>query len=225
MVCLEDDSPDWIEIPSRTSMNNILISGLVTNADRVISIPVAKTHSWAQLTLALKNFIGITSIERYGVWLNTYWDRGRGLDHSSPRSIAQIYLDIVDALRPDLTIIDFSIGIEGNGPTTGNGGTTVNMSDRLGSWLILASTDIVAADATAARIMNHNVSNIDQLTMGHLMGLGAINEESITIIGENLNDLKVNWSPANLMNSISNQKTSTKKSCDFAYSPIYRMNH
>jgi uncharacterized protein (DUF362 family) len=45
LACLETDSPGWIEVPSITSLNKIAISSLVANADKVISIPVAKTHS------------------------------------------------------------------------------------------------------------------------------------------------------------------------------------
>jgi len=97
---------------------------------------------------------------------------------------------VVAARKPDLTIIDFSIGIEGNGPSTGDGGITVNVKNRLGSWLVLAGKDIMATDATAARVMNHHVPNIKQLTMGYDMGLGEINEESIEMIGEKLSDIK-----------------------------------
>jgi uncharacterized protein (DUF362 family) len=201
LACLEDDSPEWVEVPSRTYLGNIAISSLVARADRVISIPVAKTHSWAQLTLALKNFIGVTSLERYAAWVNnSYWDRGKAFDHSSPQAIAQIYLDIVEAVKPDLTIIDFSIGVEGDGPTMGSGGITVDMKERLGSWLVIASTDIMAADATTARIMSHNVSDIRQLRMGYEMGLGEIHEQSIEIAGEKIVDVRVEWLSARLKN-------------------------
>lgn len=44
LACLETDSPGWVEVPSNTSLNKIAISSLVANADKVISIPVAKTH-------------------------------------------------------------------------------------------------------------------------------------------------------------------------------------
>jgi uncharacterized protein (DUF362 family) len=206
MACLEVDSPDWVEVPSRTYLEKIAISSLVYKADRVISIPVAKTHSWAQLTLALKNFIGVTPQERYAAWVNnSYWDRGKGLDHSSPKAIGQIYLDIVDAVKPDLTIIDFSIGIEGDGPTMGSGGRTVNMKNRLGSWLVLASTDIMAADATTARIMSYNVNDVVQLQMGYSMGLGEIREQAIEIVGEKIKDVRVNWQPAKLKNQATNR--------------------
>jgi len=134
LACLETDSPGWVEVPSRTRLNKIAIS-------------------WAQLTLAAKNFIGVTPMSRYAQLIdNTWWNRGT-FDHSSPQAIAQVYLDIVKARKVDLSLIDFSIGIEGDGPSRGQGGKTVDMKQRLGSWAIIASADIMAADATAARVM------------------------------------------------------------------------
>ena len=198
LACLEIDSPAWIEVPSKTSLNKIAISSLVANADKVITIPVAKTHSWAQLTLALKNFIGITPLSRYAQLIdNTWWNRGT-FDHSSPQAIAQVYLDIVKSIKPDLSIIDFSIGLEGDGPTIDRGGTTLNMKERLGSWAVIASTDIMAADATAARIMSHDTKKVKHLAMGFEMGLGEIREESIELLGEKLDNLRVTWKPARL---------------------------
>jgi len=199
LACLETATRKWVEVPSKTSSGRIAVSGLAATADRVISIPVAKTHSWAQLTLAAKNFIGITPLSRYAQFINgTYWNRG-SFNHSSPKSIAQVYLDIVKGIKPDLSIIDFSIGLEGNGPTLDNGASTVDMKKRLGSWALIASKDIMAADATAARIMNHNPEKIRHLAMGYDMGLGEIHEENIKLLGENLNNLRVDWKPARLM--------------------------
>jgi uncharacterized protein (DUF362 family) len=198
LACLETDSPRWIEILSDTPLNKIAISSLAAYADKVISIPVAKTHSWAQLTLATKNFLGITPLSRYAQLIdNTWWNRGT-FDHSSPRAIAQVYLDIVKSLKPHLSIIDFSIGIEGDGPTINLGGVTLDMKKHLGSWALIASTDIMAADATAARIMNHDTSKIRHLSMGHKMKLGEIGEESIEILGEKIDNLRTSWKPAHL---------------------------
>ena len=196
LACLDVDSPEWVDVPSRSRLGTIAISSLVARADRVISIPVLKTHSWAQLSLSLKNLLGVTPLARYG-WVPSGMYSRLGFDHSSPQAIAQIYLDIVNAVKPDLAIIDASICVEGNGPSAGDGqGITVDMRDRLGSWLLLASTDLVAADATAARIIRHEVSSIRQLTMANAMGLGEIDEGSIEIIGERLDDLRVDWIPA-----------------------------
>jgi uncharacterized protein (DUF362 family) len=201
LACLDTDSPEWVEVPTSTYIEKVAISSLIAQADRVISIPVMKTHQWAQLTLSLKNFVGVTPLERYG-WkgASTMWSRVL-LDHSSPEAIAQLYLDIVSAVKPDLAIIDASIGVEGNGPSATEGnGLTVNMKERLGSWLLLASTDLVAADATAARIMSQDVAEVKAVLMGHEMGLGEMREDSIEIIGERLDNLRVDWLPAELAN-------------------------
>jgi uncharacterized protein (DUF362 family) len=201
LACLEADYPGTYEIPSQTAHGRLLISNVYEKADRIISIPVAKTHTSSQLTLALKNFIGVLSIAEYGVLIdNTYWDRGAGIDHSTPAILAQAFLDVVAAQKPDLAIIDFSIGVEGDGPTVGGSyGRTVDMRDRLGSWLMLASKDIMAADATAARMMSHTVSDVAQLTRGYAMGLGEINEESIELIGESLSSITMPWQRATPM--------------------------
>jgi len=183
------------EVPSSTSLGKIAVSSLVARADRVISVPVLKTHSWAQLTLSLKNFVGVTPLARYGA--NPEGAISRIVLHTASEGIEQVFLDIVGALRPDLAVIDASICVEGNGPSVGDeGGVTVDMRDRLGSWLLLASTDLVAADATAARVINQDVSGVRQLRMAFEQGLGEVREDSIEMVGERLSDLRVDWIPA-----------------------------
>jgi len=197
-VCLDAESPSWVEVPTSTYLEKVAISSLVANADRVISIPVVKTHQWAQVTLALKGFVGVTPLERYG-WTNSGMYARVLIPHQSPQHIAQLYLDIANAVKPDLAIIDLSIGVEGNGPSvSGGGGKTVDMRDRLGSWLLLASTDLVAADATTARVIGHDVASLKHVGMAYEMGLGEMREESIEIVGEKLDNLRVDWLPAEL---------------------------
>lgn len=203
VASLEVDSPSWVTVPSSTYLGTIGVSSLVARADRVITVPVAKTHCWAQLTLALKNFVGVTPLSWYAGEVNGYWDRGAEFDHSSTRSIAEIYLDVVAGVEPDLAIVDFSIGIEGDGPAIGHGGRTVDMRNRLGSFLLLASTDPVAADATAARVMSHNPYGVTQLRLAYERGMGQILEGEIEMIGERLEDLIVEWDPAGLRNRLS----------------------
>lgn len=205
LVCLDTDSPQTVEIPSSTYLGKILVSSLVVDADRIISVPVMKTHLIAQLTLSLKNFLGVTPLGPYAtespfstggeplIW------RMDSFDHSSPETIAAIYLDIVEAIKPDLAIIDASIGIEGNGPSVSIGGETVDTMDRIGSWLLLASTDLVAADATAARVMSHDAADIKQLVMASERGLGKMQQDAIEMVGEKMDALQVDWAPATLV--------------------------
>ena len=56
----------------------------------------------------------------------------------------------------------------------------------------------MAADATAARIMNHDTNKVKHLAMGYDMGLGEIREQSIEILGEKLDNLIVTWERARL---------------------------
>ncbi len=198
LACLDVDTPRWVDVPTGISLGSVSVSSLVLDADRVISVPVAKTHSWAYLTLSLKNFIGITPLERYG-WMsaNNYDRVFLHRNDPTPEDFGRLYIDLAHAAQPDLTIIDFSIGMEGDGPTSGSGGTPVDMRSRLGSWLLLASTDPVAADATAARVMSHEAVYVGRiLPMARQAGMGAICQQSIELIGAGYEDLRVAWRPA-----------------------------
>ncbi|MBE3110823.1 MAG: DUF362 domain-containing protein [Acidobacteria bacterium] len=194
LACVDADSPEWVDVPTRTSLEKISVSSLVARADRVISIPVLKTHQWAQMTLSMKCFIGTTPLAKYGAKLDG--SQPRVVLHGTDASIEQVFLDIVKGVTPDLAIIDASIGVEGDGPalgTDGTGGKTIDVKERIGGWLLLASKDVAAADATAARLTGHDVSKIRQLNMALEQGVGEIREEKIEIVGERLEDVRMEW--------------------------------
>jgi uncharacterized protein (DUF362 family) len=198
LACLDVDTPEWIEFPTSTSLRRVAVSSLVARADRVISIPVAKSHRWARLTLSLKNFVGITPLERYG-WA-TSSDHSRVDLHRNDADLqgfTRLTLDLVQAVRPDLAIIDLSIGMEGNGPSSSLGGTPVDLRSRLGFWVLLASTDLVAADATAARMLGHEgIYTEPVLGLAVQAGLGVACESQIDLVGATAADLRVSWLPA-----------------------------
>ena len=195
LACLNSDSPEWDALPARrTNLGEIFVSSLVSRADRIISIPVLKTHRHARLTLSLKNFMGTTPIARYGGGSENV---GRSRLHLARGGFEGCFLDIVDALRPDLAIIDASVCCEDYGPwVRGSEGRTVDMRDRLGDWLVLASTDLVAADATAARIVGHEYTSIPHLNHAYEQGLGQARTEMISLEGATLDELRVDWEPA-----------------------------
>ncbi|MGI6459727.1 MAG: DUF362 domain-containing protein [Candidatus Hydrogenedentales bacterium] len=192
LSCLNSESPGWDPVPSYNACGFVRVTELMMRADKVISLPVLKTHRWTQITGAMKNFVGVTPLADYGV-------AGVGMRVKlHQQGIEQSFLDIVRAVQPDFTITDCSICCEGNGPHVlpGYWGTTVDMRERLGDWLLLASTDLAAADATAARVISHEPAEINHLQMAYDQGLGQILEEKIELVGENLDSLRVYWEPA-----------------------------
>jgi uncharacterized protein (DUF362 family) len=198
VACLDADTTEWVEVPTGISLGRVAVSSLVTRADRIVSVAVAKTHRWAHLTLALKNFIGVTPLARYG-W-NGASETTRVALHrndSTARGFGRLLVDVAAAARPHLSIVDFSIGMEGNGPSSSTGGRPVDMRARLGSWLLLASTDPVAVDATAARVMDLEEPFASEiLTMARDAGLGVLCASSIELVGARLEDLRVPWAAA-----------------------------
>lgn len=64
--------------------------------------------------------------------------------------------------------------------------------------MLLAAADPAAIDATAARIVNVDVAGVPHLQMAYNQGIGQILEEQIEIIGASLNDLCMEWKPADI---------------------------
>ena len=187
LACLEVDTPEWIEVDASVEVEpgikKISVSSLFYGADRIISVPVLRTHPWTQLTLSMKNVLGVTPLRRYGTSIM------RNLLHEAyahSGGIEQCFIDILKARKPDLAILDASRGVEGLM-------STVDMRDRLGDWLLLAGTDLVAVDATAARIVKHEVGEVKQLGMASAQGLGRVREEDIQVVGPPLEELRVDW--------------------------------
>lgn len=189
LACLNTDSPEWDRIPSRTSLNEIEVSSLAARADRVISLPVIKTHRWTLMTGAMKNLFGLTSVNRYAK------DFGTMRSELHKAGLHQVIVDINTTIRPDFSIMDFSIGCEGNGPHVLPGwwGTSVDVRERLGNWMLLASPDPVALDATATRVINLQPENVKHITAAYDQGLGQMLQDKIELTGATLDELRMPW--------------------------------
>lgn len=195
LACLNAETPEWDRVPSQTPIGDIEVSSLATRADHVISLPVIKTHRWTLMTGALKNLFGLTSVTRYST---PTIDRMRAKLHNA--GLHQIVAEIAGQVRPDFSIMDFSIGCEGNGPHVLPGwwGTTVDVRDRLGTWMLLASPDPVALDATSARVIGLDPADIQHLLRAYNSGLGQMLEEKIELTGAALDELRMDWQKPDL---------------------------
>jgi uncharacterized protein (DUF362 family) len=130
----------------------------VLNADVVITVPIAKHHNLARLTLGMKNLMGVI--------------RDRPAIH---RNIGQRLADLAARIRPALTIVDAVRILTRNGPTGGN------LADVQQLDTIIASPDIVAADAFAGTLFGLQPDGLDYVRAAAAMGLGRMDLENLII--------------------------------------------
>ncbi len=152
-----------LEIPDGEALKSITVPRLVTES-AVISAAKLKTHLDTDVTLGMKNMFGLLP------------DKFKGKYHL--KGISKVVVDINTVLRPTITVIDGFVGMEGKGPIDG---TPVQMD------LIIAGTDPVATDATAARIMGFNPHDIAHIRKAHEKGIG---KSEAQILGEKIENVK-----------------------------------
>jgi uncharacterized protein (DUF362 family) len=130
-------------------------------ADSYINLPVAKHHGSAQLTLGLKNILGIIG-------------GNRGKIHVS---LDQGIVDLNTVVKSTLTVIDATRVLLRNGPSGGN------LEDVDVKNTVIASADIVAADAYATRHMfDRDPREIGHIKIAGESGLGQIDLEKVTVL-------------------------------------------
>lgn len=137
------------------------ISNAITEADKIISVPVAKAHSITDVTLSLKCMFGILP------------EKHKAKYHKL--GINMVIADIVKAFPPHLSVVDATVGMEGEGPFKGN---PVALN------LIICGDNAVAADSVTASTLGYNPAKIKHLELAAKSGLGPINLKGIDIKGE-----------------------------------------
>ena len=144
-VDLNHDDVSLVPLRSSfTGLRELALPVELLQSDFVISMPKLKTHHWAGMTCGMKNLFGTVPGAVYG------WPKNVLHFHGIQNSI----LDLTATIRPHFTIVDAVTGMEGDGPIMGRPRT-------LG--FVAMGTDVVAVDATCARIIGLNPDKIDYL--------------------------------------------------------------
>lgn len=152
-----------IAIPNGVDLKSWPVYADVVNADVFIDVPIAKDHELAKLTLGMKNLMGVI--------------QNRNQMH---RNLAQRIADITSLVRPTLTVVDAVRILMDHGPTGGN------LDDVKQANTIIASPDIIAADAYAATLFGLTGDQIPATAAGAAMGLGTLDLDNIRIQEINL---------------------------------------
>ena len=146
------------------------IANGVLDADGLISLPKMKTHGLERFTGGVKNQFGCVVGMRKGEFHVKLPDA---------TDFARMLVDLNSYIKPRLYIMDGVMAMEGNGP---RGGTPRQMN------VILFSTDPIALDATASRMINLNPLFVPTTLVGAEVGAGNYKEEDIEIVGDALKD-------------------------------------
>ena len=142
-----------IDIPKGKRLQSSPICDYALNADKVIALPKLKTHSFQYLTLACKIMYGVVPGLTKAKYHAQFPRRG---------SFADMLLDILTIVRPQLYIMDGIVGMQGQGPGSGD---PVKMD------LVLASTDYVAMDISVCKILGIEPVRIPALKRARVRGL------------------------------------------------------
>jgi len=149
-----------IEIPGGVMLKSTKVHEILLETDVFINVPVLKDHSSTRMTAALKNTMGIV------------WDRGYWHSNDLHQCIADYALF---EKKPALNIIDCYNVMVKNGPQGVSKEDVVQMRSQI------ITTDWVAGDTAAAKMLGVDPQKIDYIPIAHKMGLGNMNLESLNI--------------------------------------------
>jgi uncharacterized protein (DUF362 family) len=129
----EDHGWVKVDLPQGRYVQEAYVSEWIFGVDRVINVPVIKTHRNATYTIALKNFIGATHGRQRPYLIDpSHWE--------------EIITELNLAYQPHLNLVDGTKMMVSGGPWSGE-------EERAG--LILASGDRVATDIIGLSLIKH----------------------------------------------------------------------
>ncbi len=135
-----------------TGLDDVWLPLEMLQSDYIVSMPKLKTHHFAGMTGSMKNLFGTVPGAVYG------WPKNFLHFHGIEQSI----IDLTATIRPHLAVMDGVLAMEGDGPIMG--------TPRAVGFIGMA-TDLVALDATAARLIGLDPAKMPYLSVaGEFLG-------------------------------------------------------
>jgi len=162
-----------------SSLNSMKLhySSRLIESDYRIAIGPSKTHDTVGVTLSIKNLA-------MGGLSYPHGDK-RSMHQGYPAMNLNLYL-LNRLCAPHLSIIDGFIGMEGDGPVSG---------EPVDWGVAIASVDSLAADSLAAQLMGFNLQDIGYLTYCQEKGLGVGELSRMEILGESPENCRNSFKP------------------------------
>jgi ferredoxin len=126
------------------------------------------------MTLGVKNLFGcVVGMEK------SRWHLRAGQD---PMAFARMLAEINACVAPALTVMDGVVGMEGNGPGSG---------DPRQIGVIVASRDAVALDRVIMEVLGVPPEKLPVLTASSELGIGNANLSNIEVLGDSVSSVRV----------------------------------
>ena len=161
-----DDEKVEVFTESAKAYKKLKLAKAVMDADVIISLPKMKTHTLAYFTGAVKMLYGyLPGPIKTEYHLHTARDVGL---------FADLLLDLHEARKPDITIMDAVVGMEGAGPQHGS-------PRKVG--LIMASKSCTALDFVASAVAGFEPLKVPTVKKAYERRIGPGSMTDITVYG------------------------------------------
>ena len=168
VINLSEDKVVKVKFQSKNcTVKELFLPKTVLDADAVVDMALMKTHEFTMYSGAIKNLFGCVPSNRR-IYLHPY--------------LSEVFYRLYTVLKPQLTVMDARIAIEGNGPTKGN---PVKMD------LMLTSNCALATDVIASRIMGLKMEEISHLN--YIARKTNFQDDAITVKGLQVSEVKRNF--------------------------------
>ncbi|NUN08163.1 MAG: DUF362 domain-containing protein [Ignavibacteriaceae bacterium] len=148
-----------VSVPGGKRLTSAKVHELILESDVFINVPVLKNHGSAKLTICMKNLMGI-------VWDRGYWHRN---------NLHQCIADFSAFRKPDLNIVDAYNVMKQNGPRG------VDEEDVILMKAMIISTDMVAADTAAAKLLDFEPKDVSYIKIAGETGIGRTDLQNLKI--------------------------------------------
>jgi len=168
VINLSEDKVVEVKFQSNTPLKRLFLPKTVLEADAVVDLPLMKTHEFMAYSGAIKNLFGCVPSNKR-IYLHPY--------------LPEVFYRLYTLFKPQLTIMDARVGIEGNGPTKGK---PVKMD------LMLTGNDCLAVDITAAKVMK---LPWQQTYLSYIARKTGFSEQEIRVEGLQINEVARSFEP------------------------------
>ncbi len=156
-----------LQIKNTGRFQQFEIARAVREADAIINLPKLKTHGMTTLTGAVKNLFGCIPGKR-----KVQWHFSTGVNRDL---FMRMLVELYAVLDPRLTIVDAVIGMEGNGPGSGD-------PRRIGA--VFGGRDAVAVDVACARLLGVDPDRLPIIRAAAAAGIGETDADRIRVFGD-----------------------------------------